>query len=322
MSKDRRALHRPSPHQTALARDAARADLAVSSKDLDDHGTLQNDLATCSGELREDLAASSRDLDDPETLQNDLGSCQEEPGEDLAASSEDLDDTDTQDSTSGSDQAELRVDLAVSSKDLVSPDMLENALRSDQEELDRERAADKRLRVQAVQAVFELMGVDHFDEIKKMVWDYLDQPPVWQFLGDASWTDCDAATQTTLNEAERSGMSAICVQIRAWHIDFSLVDMVQINLSTGKSRPLRRFSPWSFARQLPRWQYQTRFGWTDCDIEMQRLLGSAVLEAEVEGESVVCRQVRSIIYMFDFARLTQTNTSTGRMRALRYELPA
>merc|ERR1711862_186533 len=135
-----------------------------------------------------------------------------------------------------------------------------------------------------------------------------DQPPVWQFLGDASWTDCEPATQKALNEAERNGTSTVCVQMRSWPYELSLADMVQLNLSTGKSRPLRRFSPWSLARQLPRWQYGTRLGWTDCDIEMQRLLGSAVLEAESEGKSIVGREVRSTMYEFDFLRLTQTNT--------------
>lgn len=266
-------------------------------------------------------AVFSKDLDRPDIMQNYLRDAQGEQVN-LAVSSEDLLDSDALPKSFDSQRAERPVNLAVSSKDLVSPDTLQNAFESNQEELLGAYAADRRLRVQAVQAIFKIMGVDHFDMIKKMVWDYLDQPPFWQFLADAAWTNCDPATQEVLNEAERNGMSAVTVRTRAWAYEFSLVDMVQLNLSTGKSRSLRRFSPWAPAAQLPRWQYETRFGWTDCDIEMQRLLGSAVLEAEADGINIVCREVRRIKYEFDFVRLTQTNISTGRVRALRYSLPA
>merc|ERR1712187_906640 len=181
-------------------------------------------------------------------------------------------------------------------------------------------AFDRSARIRAVQAVFTSMSVDHFDEIKKLVWKYLDQPPLWQFLADAGWSNCDSLTQEALTDAEQQGRSTILMHRNVWHYEYSLERMTQTNLSTAKVRGLRRCSPWA-VKLLPRWQYQTRCGWTDCDIEMQHVLCKAVLQAEADQQVIVQRELRGTLYEFDFVELTQTNTLTGRVRALYYGAP-
>jgi len=97
--------------------------------------------------------------------------------------------------------------------------------------------------------------------------------------------------------------------------------MTQVNLDTGRSRDLRRSSPWTLAPSVPRWQYQTLYGWSDCDLAMQQLLREGLLDAEREVTTIVQREVRGTMYQFDFASLTQLNMATGRVRALRFGKP-
>jgi len=215
----------------------------------------------------------------------------------------------------------MRLGLAVSYRQLVDADTLQKAFEYDQAELLRAFVADRRARIQAVQAIFVLMGVDHLDPIKKLVWTYIDQPPAWQFLGDAGWSDCDATTQLALNEAEQSGLESVALRFRAWTYQYSLTAMTQENIDTGKSRALRRSSPWSTVLPLPRWQYETRFGWSDCDLETQRSLREALQDAECQETTVVETVMRGVLYELNFVRLTQTNVATGRVRALRFGLP-
>jgi hypothetical protein len=167
--------------------------------------------------------------------------------------------------------------------------------------------------------MFKLMRLEHLAPIKKLVWAFIDQPPAWQFLADAGWSDCDIATQALLNDAERLGLESVDFPSRAWTYRYSLAAMTQVNLVTGKSRALRRRSPWSVAPSVPRWQYQTQFGWADCDLEMQRLLGEALHDAELEQRTLIHRVVRGALYEFDFMGLTQKNVATGRVRALRFQ---
>merc|ERR1712232_438322 len=164
-------------------------------------------------------------------------------------------------------------------------------------------------------------GVDRLGPIKKLVWTYIDQPPAWQFLADAGWLDCDAETQAALNDAERNGLQSVDFQFRAWTYRYVLTAMTQVNLNTGKPRALRRSSPWSAAAPISRWQYQTRFGWSDCDLDMQHSLGEALRDAEREKTPVIQRQRDNTLYDFDFVNLTQTNVYTGRVRALRFGPP-
>jgi hypothetical protein len=166
------------------------------------------------------------------------------------------------------------------------------------------------------------MRVEHFDPIKKIVWTYIDQPLAWQFLADAGWADCDVTTQALLNDAERNGLESIDVPFRSWTYRYSFETMKQVNLDTGRSRNLRRSSPWTTALPMPRFQYQTRFGWSDCDLEMQRSLGEALRDAEREQIAVVQRVMRGTLYEFDFVGLTQMNIETRRVRALRFGPPA
>merc|ERR1711933_296224 len=149
-----------------------------------------------------------------------------------------------------------------------------------------------------------------------------DQPLAWQFLADAGWADCDVATQALLNDAERNGLESIDVPFRAWYYRYSFETMTQVNLCTGTSRDLRRSSPWTTVPPVPRFQYQTRFGWSDCDLETQRSLGEALRDAERERTTVVQRMMRGTFYEFDFVGLTQRNIATRRVRALRYGTPA
>lgn len=214
-----------------------------------------------------------------------------------------------------------RLGLAVSCIDMVDADTLRNAFEYDQTALLRAFDADRSARIRAIQAIFVQMGVDHFDPVKKLVWTYIDKPLVWQFLADAGWSDCDVATQAALNDAERNGRESVDFGFRAWSYRYFLPAMMQVNLDTGKSRPLRRSSPWS-GPAVPRWQYETRFGWSDCDLEMQGSLGEALREAERNEKTVVQRVMRGAVYHFDFVALTQTNVTTNRVRALRFGAPA
>lgn len=215
-----------------------------------------------------------------------------------------------------------RLGLAICSRQLVDADIMQKAFEYDQAALLRTFVADRRARIRAVQAIFKLMCVDHFDPIKKMVWTYIDQPLAWQFLADAGWADCDATTQSLLNDAERNGRESIEVPFRAWTYRYSIAAMTQVNLSTGRCRDLRRSSPWTTVPAVPRFQYQTRFGWSDCDLLMQRLLGEALRDAERAQTAVVQRMMRETLYEFDFVRLTQMNIATRRVRALRFGTPA
>jgi hypothetical protein len=210
---------------------------------------------------------------------------------------------------------------AVTYKELIDADTLRNSFDYEQAEFLRIFAVDRRARILAVQGIFKHMGVDHLDPIKKLVWTCIDEPPAWQFLADAGWADCDLATQAVLNDAERNGLTSVDLPFRAWSYRYSLVAMVQVNLDTMKSRALRRCSPWTEAVPVPRWQYQTRFGWSDCDLDTQRSLGEALHDAEREGTPVVQRGMRGVVYEFDFVNLTQINVASRRVRALNFGPP-
>lgn len=213
-----------------------------------------------------------------------------------------------------------RLGLAVSCNQLVDAETLRNCFEYDQATLLRTFDADRRARIRAVHAIFVQMGVDHFDPVKRLVWTYLDTPLAWQFLADAGWSDCDAATQVALNNGERNCLETVDCQFRAWNYRYWLTTMSQVNLNTGKVRPLRRCSPWG-ASALPRWQYETQFGWSDCDLSMQGALADALREAESEETTLIQRVLRSAVYEFDFVALTQINVHTRRVRALRFGPP-
>merc|ERR1712048_169365 len=161
-------------------------------------------------------------------------------------------------------------------------------------------------------------GVDQFDGIKKIVWQYIDAPPVWQFLADSGWFDCDVATQDALNEAERDGLDSVDLPFRSWVYKYSLASMTQVNSKTNRPRALRRRSPWSTPPLLPRWQYETGCGWYDFDLEGHRSLAEALCDAERTEVTVVQKVMRGAVYELDFVGLTQTNLTTGRVRALRF----
>lgn len=211
-----------------------------------------------------------------------------------------------------------RLGFAVSYKQLVDADTLLKAFEYDQAKLFRAIIADRRVRIQAIQAIFVLMGVDQFDGIKKIVWTYIDKPPVWQFLADSGWSDCDVATQEALTDAERTGLDSVDLRFRSWRYQYSLTSMTQLNSITGTCRALRRRSPWSTSPPLPRWQYETRSGWYDFDLEGHRSLAEALRDAEGDEVTVVRKVMRGVMYELDFVDLTQKNLSTGRVRALRF----
>lgn len=165
----------------------------------------------------------------------------------------------------------------------------------------------------------------------RYVWRFLDTPLVWQFRGDGpgTWIDCDADTQKAIREAEARGGSALRLRLRNWEYAYDLEARRQQNLSSGKERQLRRRNPWDPAtapeagrgpaRDVPRWQFATGFGWSDCDEETQGLLRMA----EAVGQRVVQVDLRGFPYEFDLEGLTQTNRVTGRVRELqRRGLPA
>jgi len=166
------------------------------------------------------------------------------------------------------------------------------------------------------------MEADAFNDIKRLVWAFLDAPRIWQFLADSGWTNCSQLAQDTLNEAEKDGLDKVEVSTDAWTHSYSVARMEQTNNDTGKVRELRRISPWASVLMLPRWQYSTRFGWTDCDLDMQSLLAEMLAEAEARKESIVRRSLRGSEYEFDFVTLAQTNLATQRVRALRYGPPS
>merc|ERR1712039_316185 len=160
---------------------------------------------------------------------------------------------------------------------------------------------------------------DHLDPIKMIVWSFLDQPTAWQFLDEGGWKDCLCSTQQMLNNAEREGVEGIPLLLDNGHrYHYDLRHMFQTNCRTGKTRPLRRGNSWSKAEALPRWQYETRSGWSDCDVHTQELLGAALLEAETTQQAVVHRMIRGSTYALDFESLTQTNLESRRLRALRF----
>merc|ERR1719356_181823 len=218
-------------------------------------------------------------------------------------------------------KAEPRVALALASRQLVSVEVLREAMRCDREQLRSDFAFDRRTRVRAVQALFTAMRADALDGVKRLVWVFLDEPLVWQFLADSGWISCDGAVQHVLNDAERRGLGQVEISTRAWTHRYCLEGMSQTNVKTGKDRLLRRVSPWAPALSMPRWQYSVRSGWSDCDLEMQGLLAEALAEAEAQGEAIVRRTVRGTEYDFDLQALTQANVHTGRVRALRYGPP-
>lgn len=210
--------------------------------------------------------------------------------------------------------------LAVSSAELLSAEHLQKTFEYDQSEFLRAFVADRRVRIQAVQAIFVLMGVNRLDPIKKLVWAFLDQTLVWQVLLDSGWADCDADVQEALNDAEINGQGTCDLRFRAWVHQYSLPDMRQVNLTTGRFRELRRTSPWS-APAPARWQFETKFGWSDCNLETHAGLWRAVCEAEREGKTQVQVDMHGSVYELDLVRLIQKNVSTGRMRALRFGPP-
>jgi len=184
---------------------------------------------------------------------------------------------------------------------------------------------ERLLRVRAVHALFEVVGLGAVEPLKVCVWQFLDEPVAWQFQADRGWLDCDSATQRALLEAEAKGQVRVTLRVRSWAYDYDLHARSQINLSTGRARPLRRRNPWAAAQppvgpdapaeglHLPRWQFSTGFGWADCDEDTQRLLR----QAENSGESNVRVRLRHWDYLLDLAAGTQTNVATGRARELR-----
>jgi len=218
-------------------------------------------------------------------------------------------------------EAEPKAALALASWQLGSVEALREAMRCDGEQLRAGFARDRRTRVRAVQALFAAMRAEAFGGVKRLVWAFLDEPRVWQFLADAGWTSCDDAVQDALNDAEKRGLGQVEISTSVWTHQYCLEDMSQTNVQTGRCRLLRRVSPWAPVLSVSRWQYSTRFGWSDCDLEMHGLLAEALAEAEALGEAVVRRTVRGAEYDFDLQALTQANVHTGRVRALRYGPP-
>jgi len=216
-----------------------------------------------------------------------------------------------------------RLGLGASTQALVDVDTLKNAFEYDQAELSQEFLLDRRALIAAVQDIFVRMGVVQLDGIKRLVWTFIDHPPIWQVRGDAGWLDCDATTQKALNDAERDRLETVDVQFRAWTHRYNLTSKKQINRQTKRSRPLRQRSPWTTAAwALPRWQYETRNAWSDCVIDMQRALGDGLREAEREETAVVQVESRGYKYQIDFkSPMMQINVHTGKVRALRFGLP-
>jgi len=188
---------------------------------------------------------------------------------------------------------------------------------------------DRLLRVLAVQLTFERSGLGAFDELKLLVWRYLDQPILWQFQANSGWQDCDAVTQRTLQEADAQQVSVVTLRVRNWEYEYSIVAMTQTNRSSRKTRLLRRMNPYALNcalpgalegavvqpadPPLPLWQFSTGFGWSDFDDDIQGLLR----EAEARGDAVVSIPMREWDYEIDLVNGTQTNNGTGRVRNLR-----
>lgn len=167
---------------------------------------------------------------------------------------------------------------------------------------------------------------------------FLDAPLVWQVeMAEDRWADCDPLTATRLNELLASGETSVRIRARAWSYELDLTEMTQTNLSTNRTRRLRILDPyeplsvpsseWAVAEGGsvsgtstiigPRWQFQTGHGWADCDGVVRKLLE----QAEAAGQTSVEFESRGFSYVLDLQRLTQTNTSTGRVRNLRRLAP-
>jgi hypothetical protein len=225
-----------------------------------------------------------------------------------------------------------RHELALTVSQLEDVAVLRSVMTIDPERLSREFAEDRIMRRLALKALCEEgMGAVASDDVQRLAWGFLDEAAVWQFQADAGWTSCSGEVQAILDEAKRNRREQVDATTGAWTHQYSLADMSQTNRSTGKRRPLRLVSPWAPVLVAPRWQYSTRFGWTDCDLEMQALLAEALAEAENSAVDVVRRTVGlpvsysdkpiSVEYDFNFKDLTQTNVSTRRERRLRYGPP-
>lgn len=193
---------------------------------------------------------------------------------------------------------------------------------------------DRLLRAKLLSTVFRDAGLARHDPLKAYVWGFLDVPLAWQFHADHGWVDCDAATQEALRQAERRGEQSVELRVRSWAYSYDLAGLTQTNLSTRRSRELRRHNPWETPAgspasaggsagapadpALPRWQFSTGFGWADCDEETQRLLR----EAEARGERQLEVGMRHFTYLLDLDAKSQTNLASGRTRQLRRLPPA
>eukprot|EP00747_Dinoflagellata_sp_TGD_P163780 gnl/TRDRNA2_/TRDRNA2_182836_c0_seq1.p1 gnl/TRDRNA2_/TRDRNA2_182836_c0~~gnl/TRDRNA2_/TRDRNA2_182836_c0_seq1.p1 ORF type:complete len:291 (-),score=39.87 gnl/TRDRNA2_/TRDRNA2_182836_c0_seq1:104-976(-) len=185
------------------------------------------------------------------------------------------------------------------------------------------------LRVKALRALVDGSHVLVPDPVKSIIWRFLDEKPMWQFqAGEDKWVDCDAPTQAALRQAEADGEIQVALRVRSWDYLYDLQKRVQTNLSTQRTRALRLRNPLcgqavkSVDREqdplVPRWQFATGYGWADCDEDTQRLLQ----QAEARGDTQVEAVLREWTYVFDIAAATQTNSNTGRARALRRGGPA
>jgi len=66
---------------------------------------------------------------------------------------------------------------------------------------------------------------------------------IWEFKGDAGWQTYDVPTQTRLEASHQKvqhGSTKAVVQSDAWTYEIDVAEMVQLNIETQKTRPVRR----------------------------------------------------------------------------------
>merc|ERR1711971_1299812 len=73
----------------------------------------------------------------------------------------------------------------------------------------------------------------------------------WETMLAGAWRSFDSETQRQLSEAKASGNNLHTFSARGWNYTVDFTRMVQINLSTGRERPVRCLSKKPAERKVP-----------------------------------------------------------------------
>lgn len=179
------------------------------------------------------------------------------------------------------------------------------------------------LRIVALSDIFKRHGLWHLEGLLKNTWSFLEEAPIWQFeCNDGRWADCEVDVQKVLQEAWALRQHTCTVRAETWCYSYNMIELLQLNLSTGRARRIRCHDPFCSTLGTPRqtdtsepkWQFQCGHGWANCDANMQVLLEGA---RQNEQETLTVPGPAGFMLQVDLQNLTQTNTQTGRVRQLR-----